>query len=386
MKRLRFFLLLSLIAIFNMMADTPLTATDFYQVYMDVPEVKEASENKGKLTENAKAFLWDENNPQDQKLALVNALGWDFGDFVFGDYMDYVMDRIKKENPSWKDKQLNSTEFLSAVSPEQISLLSYMAALSNTLDMELPFSLAQQAFKNATPRQSFMLPIAFVVAEMESYNFETWPEIYKTFNDMVLNAPIKDMRPEAIDAIMDFINVYKVEEVTHIAIVDADKVKNEVIDMNETEPPFARGVVNQEVREQVIVKEPDNDEASIFVAIEQPAEFPGGIPALMNWLMENISYPDDAYKNGQEGRCVIQFVVNKDGSIDPASIVVGKSTGYYDLDMEAVRVVGRMPKWIPGKNDGTSVRSYFNLPVTFKIPDEDKAKLQDNTARGVVVQ
>lgn len=65
MKRLRFFLLLSLIATFNMMADTPLTATDFYHVYMDVPEVKEASENKGKLTENAKAFLWDENNPQE---------------------------------------------------------------------------------------------------------------------------------------------------------------------------------------------------------------------------------------------------------------------------------------------------------------------------------
>lgn len=79
MKRLRFFLLLSLIAIFNMMADTPLTATDFYQVYMDVPEVKEASENKGKLTENAKAFLWDENNPQEWVKKMNSLCPFDMG-------------------------------------------------------------------------------------------------------------------------------------------------------------------------------------------------------------------------------------------------------------------------------------------------------------------
>ena len=172
-------------------------------------------------------------------------------------------------------------------------------------------------------------------------------------------------------------------QVTQIAIVDADKVKNEVMDMEtQKEDNTARGVVNQEgaddadkfkaVQEQVIVKEPEpevvkHEPEKIFVAVEQPAEFPGGAAAMMKWLSNNIRYPESAQQNGISGRVVVKFVVEKDGSIGSPSIVKGVDR---DLDQEALRVVKRMPKWQPGKNNGQAVRSYFNLPVTFRLQNQ----------------
>ena len=173
-------------------------------------------------------------------------------------------------------------------------------------------------------------------------------------------------------------------QVTQIAIVDADKVKNEVMDMQEQkEDNTARGVVNQEgsddvdkfkaVQEQVVVKEPEPAPVvveekpkpdEIFVAVEQQAEFPGGQAALMKWLSTNIRYPEAAQQNDIQGRVVVKFVVEKDGSVSHAEIVRGVDK---DLDREALRVVSKMPKWQPGKNNGVAVRSYFNLPVTFKL-------------------
>lgn len=167
-------------------------------------------------------------------------------------------------------------------------------------------------------------------------------------------------------------------QVTQIAIVDADKVKNEVMDMEEQkEDNTARGVVNQEgsddadkfkaVQEQVVVKEPEPEkpaEEEIFVAVEQPAEFPGGLPALMKWLNSQIRYPEAAQQNDIQGKVIVKFVVEKDGSIGAVEIMKGVDK---DLDREALRVVKKMPKWQPGKNNGVAVRSYFNLPVTFKL-------------------
>lgn len=170
-------------------------------------------------------------------------------------------------------------------------------------------------------------------------------------------------------------------QVTQIAIVDADKVKNEVMDMDaQKEDNTARGVVTQEgsddadkfkaVQEQVVVEpEPEvkHKEEEIFVAVEQMAEFPGGQAALMKWLGNNVRYPESAQQNDIQGRVIVKFVVEKDGSIGQATIVKGVDK---DLDREALRVVKKMPRWQPGKNNGVAVRSYFNLPVTFKLQNQ----------------
>lgn len=172
-------------------------------------------------------------------------------------------------------------------------------------------------------------------------------------------------------------------QVTQIAIVDADKVKNVVMDMEtQQEDNTARGVVNQEgsddadkfkaVQEQVVVKEPEPEvqkpkEEQIFIAVEQPAEFPGGMAALMRWLNNNMRYPEAAQQNDIQGRVTVNFVVEKDGSIANVKIAKGVDK---DLDREALRVVKKMPKWQPGKNNGVAVRSYFNLPVTFRLQNQ----------------
>ncbi|MDE7346984.1 MAG: energy transducer TonB [Muribaculaceae bacterium] len=167
-------------------------------------------------------------------------------------------------------------------------------------------------------------------------------------------------------------------QVTQIAIVD--EVKNEVMDMeDQKEDNTARGVVNQEgsddadkfkaVQEAVVVKEPEPapKEEEIFVAVEQQAEFPGGMPALMKWLSNNIRYPEAAQQNDVQGRVIVKFVVEKDGSVSQAQIVKGVDK---DLDKEALRVVNKMPKWQAGKNNGVAVRSYFTLPVNFRLQQQ----------------
>ena len=168
-------------------------------------------------------------------------------------------------------------------------------------------------------------------------------------------------------------------QVTQIAIVDADKVKNEVLDMDtQKEDNTARGVVNQEgsddvdkfkaVQEQVIVKEPEPvqkpQEEEIFTAVEQEAMFPGGQAALNKWLSKNLHYPETAQQNEIQGRVVVQFIVEKDGSVRNPTILRSVDR---DLDREALNVVSKMPKWQPGKNNGVTVRSYFRLPVNFRL-------------------
>ena len=77
-----------------------------------------------------------------------------------------------------------------------------------------------------------------------------------------------------------------------------------------------------------------------------------------------MHYPEAAQQNDIQGRVVVQFVVEKDGSVGSATILKGVDK---DLDREALRVVKKMPKWQPGKNNGVPVRSYFRLPVQFRM-------------------
>lgn len=111
-------------------------------------------------------------------------------------------------------------------------------------------------------------------------------------------------------------------------------------------------------------KESIIDSKGVYIAVEQPAEFPGGRTALMSWLPQNIRYPMDAVMNKIQGRSVVRFIVEKDGSISDATIIQHTDPS---LDAEALRVVRSMPNWIPAKNGGKPVRSYFTLPVSFRL-------------------
>lgn len=96
------------------------------------------------------------------------------------------------------------------------------------------------------------------------------------------------------------------------------------------------------------------------------ALFPGGISAMMNYLGKNIKYPEIAVRAGIEGKTFIRFVVEKDGSIGNVNIQNGVPN-CPECDKEAIRVIKMMPKWTPGKSAGKVVRSYYNMPITFKL-------------------
>ena len=96
------------------------------------------------------------------------------------------------------------------------------------------------------------------------------------------------------------------------------------------------------------------------------ALFPGGISAMMNYLGKNIKYPEIAVQEGIEGKAFIRFVVEKDGSIGHVNIQNGVPN-CPECDKEAIRVIKMMPKWTPGKSAGKIVRSYYSMPISFKL-------------------
>ena len=119
-------------------------------------------------------------------------------------------------------------------------------------------------------------------------------------------------------------------------------------------------------KEEIAAPEPPKpvEENKVFDVVEQMPSFPGGMGALMSWLGQNIKYPVIAAENGVQGRVIVQFVVEKDGSI--TDVKVAKSVDP-SLDKEAARVVKSMPHWIPGKQNGSAVRVKYTVPVTFKL-------------------
>jgi len=118
-------------------------------------------------------------------------------------------------------------------------------------------------------------------------------------------------------------------------------------------------------KEEIATPEPPKQEDNkVFDVVEQMPSFPGGSGALMQWLGSNMKYPVIAAENGVQGRVVVRFVVERDGSVTDVKVVRSVDPS---LDKEAIRVVKAMPKWIPGKQNGSAVRVNYTLPVTFKL-------------------
>ena len=117
---------------------------------------------------------------------------------------------------------------------------------------------------------------------------------------------------------------------------------------------------------EIIVQEekPKEEETKVFDVVEQMPSFPGGMGALMQYLSSHIKYPVVAEENGIQGRVICTFIVERDGSITDTRVARSVDPS---LDKEAVRVINSMPRWIPGKQNGTACRVKFTLPVTFKL-------------------
>lgn len=112
------------------------------------------------------------------------------------------------------------------------------------------------------------------------------------------------------------------------------------------------------------VIEPEPEQPRVFV--EEMPEFPGGSMELLRYIANHVQYPEEAIENRIEGKVILRFVVNSDGSVDRAEVMRGVDTL---LDNEALRVLGTVPKFRPGKQNGVPVPVWFTIPVVFKLEE-----------------
>lgn len=145
-----------------------------------------------------------------------------------------------------------------------------------------------------------------------------------------------------------------------IEIVDDDAdVEDEILASTEDNTPW---LDPQDY--EVIMVEPEPDPDEIHIAVEDEPEFPGGVAALMAYLRKNIKYPAICRENNIQGKVIVTFVVNKDGSIVDVEVAKGVNPA---LDKEAVRVISQMPNWQPGRQLGRPVRVRYSVPVNFRL-------------------
>lgn len=150
----------------------------------------------------------------------------------------------------------------------------------------------------------------------------------------------------------------KVVEV--LTIIDDDVELEEEFEFESTEAD------DETIIDAVPVIEEDygDDDAEVFIIVEDMPEFPGGELALRKWIADNVKYPVIAAENGIQGKVYVTFVVDKDGSVTNARIARGVDPS---LDQEALRVVNKLPKWKPGKQRGKPVRVSYTVPINFQL-------------------
>lgn len=158
------------------------------------------------------------------------------------------------------------------------------------------------------------------------------------------------------------------------------KEENQVKQMDKLDDKVAIGTEDKEgvkdrtveaVRSEIAVAAPPPPPApkpevatKVFDVVEEMPSFPGGNGALMSYLSSNVKYPVVAQENGVQGRVIVSFVVERDGSI--SDVKVARSVDP-SLDREAQRVVKSMPRWTPGKQNGQTVRVKYTVPVVFRL-------------------
>lgn len=186
---------------------------------------------------------------------------------------------------------------------------------------------------------------------------------------------IPEQKPEEVQAEEEVAATQAVTEVKIVETVDKDReVKDQEQVLENTAQLGAddhKGVedvnrdrVVKEVVEEKPVEKPKEEGPLSVAMVEQKPSFPGGESAMYKWLQDNIIYPAAASEEGVQGKVTVQFIVEKDGSITHVQVVRGKHPA---LDAEAARVIRKMPRWTPGRNNGQPVRVTYHLPVQFKL-------------------
>ena len=157
------------------------------------------------------------------------------------------------------------------------------------------------------------------------------------------------------------ISAAKVNDLTAIVEAKAVKTTEEPVQvapvLKDTAKPVEVKYIPAEVTEKL-------QGTPFFEVVEQMPEYPGGMAAALEYIQKNMRYPETAKKNGTQGRVTVQFIVDKEGNVTEPKVIRAVDK---DLDAEAIRLVGTMPKWKPGMQKGQAVAVKYTLPVMFRL-------------------
>lgn len=147
-----------------------------------------------------------------------------------------------------------------------------------------------------------------------------------------------------------------------IEIVDDDIKIEDSFQSLDDDPSLGVDIYDyvEEVKEETVL-----EEAVPFAMVEKKPSFQGGdANEFSKWVNKHLVYPEVAKENGVQGKVILGFTVNKDGSVSNIKVLRGVDSS---LDKEAVRVVSMSPKWTPGQNAGSTVKVSYTFPVVFQL-------------------
>lgn len=214
------------------------------------------------------------------------------------------------------------------------------------LGLILAMALLFAAFEYTTRPQSYDEDDSMLDDLAEDLTMKSAPQDTK---DMVsaIAAPASKAITQNVKEVAHVDNADKIAPITSKLVIGSGQAVQKEAEVTEALPQVTA----------------DKDTA-VMRTVEQIPEFPGGIVQFMKWLTRNLRYPPQAQQQKIQGKVVISFIVNKDGSISAPTIV--KSVDPV-LDSEAMRVVKMMPRWKPGLEKGKPCRTMFAIPINFVL-------------------
>ena len=272
------------------------------------------------------------------------------------------MAKIDLYDPKWieivfanKNKDYGAYKLRKGTSGRNIKALTILVIAAALIGTFLVIKI--QADKAAEERQAYMDAIELSKLQEQAKKREKVEEIKP-------KVPPKKEIPVARETQKFTAPVIKKDE-----LVKEDNKLKAMDDLDKKAAVGAESHEGSDSRTDVAVATPppapkEDVVQKVFDVVEQMPSFPGGNGALMSYLSSHLQYPVVAQENGVQGRVVVSFVVERDGSISDVKIARSIDPS---LDKEAVRVVKSMPKWNPGKQNGSAVRVKYNVPVSFKL-------------------
>lgn len=281
------------------------------------------------------------------------------------------MAKIDLYDPKWvdmvfdgKNKEYGAYQLRKGTSGRNIKALLILVIAAALVGGFLAWKVIEQ--KQAEEQQAYMEAMELAKLQQQAKKEEKKKEPVKPKVEMKKEIPV------ARETQKFTAPVIKKDELV--------KEENQVKQMDKLDDKVAVGTENKEgvkdrtveaVRNDIAVAAPPPPPApkpevatKVFDVVEEMPSFPGGQGALMSYLASNIKYPVVAQENGVQGRVIVSFVVERDGSI--SDVRVARSVDP-SLDREAQRVVKSMPRWKPGKQNGSAVRVKYTVPVVFRL-------------------